>query len=55
MSQAFVGSGYIQTIIIVEVSTFARRNGDAAAPPVDVALRVRFNPNLNKSWFAAVM
>lgn len=55
MSQAFVGSGYIQTIITDEVRTFARRYRDAAAPPVDLALRVRFNPNLNKSWFAAVM
>ena len=55
MSQAFVGSGYIQTIVTDEVRTFARRYRDAATPPVEVALRVRFNPNLNKSWFAAVM
>jgi len=55
MSQAFVGSGYIQSIITDEVRTFDRRYRDAAAPPVDLALRVRFNPNLNKSWFAAVM
>jgi len=55
MSQAFVGSGYIQTIVTDEVRTFARRYRDTAAPPVDLALRVRFNPNLNKSWFAAVM
>ncbi len=55
MSQAFVGSGYVQTIVTDEVRTFARRYRDAAAPPADLALRVRFNPNLNKSWFAAVM
>ena len=55
MSQAFVGSGYIQTIVTDEVRTFAQRYRDADAPPVDLALRVRFNPTLNKSWFAAVM
>ena len=55
MSQAFVGSGYVQTIVTDEVRTFAQRYRDEAAPPVDLALRVRFNPTLNKSWFAAVM
>jgi hypothetical protein len=24
-------------------------------PPIDLAERVRFNPDLNKSWFGAVM
>ena len=27
----------------------------AAALPVDLELRVKFNPNLNKSWFGGVM
>jgi ABC-2 type transport system permease protein len=55
MSQAFTGSGYIQTIVTDEVRTFAQHSGAPAAAPVDLALRVRFNPLLNKSWFGAVM
>jgi ABC-2 type transport system permease protein len=55
MSQAFVGSGYVQTIVTDEVRAFAQRYRDSAASPVELALRVRFNPTLNKSWFGAVM
>lgn len=55
MSQAFVGSGYVQTIVTDEIRSFAQRYRAPAAPPVDLALRVRFNPTLSKFWFAAVM
>lgn len=55
VSQAFVGSGYVQRIVTDEVRAFAQRYREVAAPPVDLALRVQFNPTLNKSWFAAVM
>ena len=55
MTQAFTGSGDIQTIVRDEVQTFAQRYRSVAIPPVDLALRVRFNPTLNKSWFGAVM
>ena len=55
MTQAFTGSGYIQTIVGDEVRAFAQRYRAVAAPPVDLALRARFNPELNKSWFGAVM
>lgn len=55
MSQAFVGSSYIQAIISDEVSEFARRYRGSTAPPVDLALRARFNPSLTKTWFGAVM
>lgn len=55
MSQAFSGSGYIQTIIGSEVSAFVQRYRSNTAPTVDLALRVRFNPELNKSWYGAVM
>jgi ABC-2 type transport system permease protein len=54
MSQAFNGSGYIQTIVGQEVQTFAQRYRTNSTPPVDLAVRVRFNPELNKSWFGAV-
>jgi ABC-2 type transport system permease protein len=55
MSQAFIGSGQIQQIVIGEVNEFAQRYRSSAAPPVDLALRVRFNPNLDRSWFGALM
>ncbi len=55
MSQAFVGSGYIQSIITDEVRAFAQRYRNVPQLPVDLALRVRFNPELTKSWFSAIM
>ncbi len=55
MSQAFSGSGYIQTIVTGEVRAFAQRYRDVPRQPVDLALRVRFNPQLDKSWFGAIM
>ncbi|BCK86798.1 inner membrane transport permease YhhJ [Sideroxyarcus emersonii] len=55
MSQAFTGSGNIQAIINGEVSEFAQRYRTVPTLPVDLALRARFNPELNASWFAAMM
>jgi ABC-2 type transport system permease protein len=55
MGQAFSGSAYIQSIVAAEVRAFLQGYGSNPAPPVDLALRVRFNPQLNKSWFSAVM
>jgi len=54
MSQAFTGSGYIQSIIGSEVSAFLQGYRSNATPTVDLALRVRFNPQLNKAWFGGV-
>lgn len=55
MSQAFTGSGYIQTIIGSEVNTFLQGYRSNAIPTVDLALRARFNPQLNKAWFGGGM
>ena len=55
MTQAFTGGGYIQQIVLAEVNEFLQRYRDRAAPPVDLALRVRFNPNLEEAWFGALM
>jgi ABC-2 type transport system permease protein len=54
MSQSFTGNAYIQTIINSEVASFLQGYGSNTAPAVDLALRVRFNPQLNKSWFGSV-
>ncbi|MCC7274821.1 MAG: ABC transporter permease [Alphaproteobacteria bacterium] len=55
MTQAFSGSGYIQSILSGEVDAFVQRHRAAATPTVDLVLRARFNPELNKTWFGAVM
>jgi len=55
MSQAFTGSGYIQSILTGEVNAFVQGYRATATPAVDLSLRVRFNPELKKSWFGAVM
>ena len=55
MSQAFTGSGYVQTIVNNEVETFVRHRRADTEPPVDLAVRVRFNQEMNKSWFTVVM
>ena len=55
MSQAFTGSGYIQSIINSEVSAFQLGYRANTAPAADLALRARFNPQLNKAWFGGVM
>ncbi|NNN85154.1 ABC transporter permease [Vibrio sp. A8-1] len=55
MSQAFSGSGYIQQIIMAEISEFLQHQRGLSSSPVDLELRVRFNPTLEKIWFGSVM
>jgi ABC-2 type transport system permease protein len=54
MTQAFSGGGYVQSIVSSEVSEFMNRYRSATTVPVDLTLRARFNPELNKSWFGAL-
>lgn len=54
MSQAFTGSGYIQQIALGEVGEFINRYRSQAASPVELEIRPRFNPTLNRSWFGAL-
>ena len=55
MTQAFSGSGYVQSIISTEVGDFAALDPGAQTPTVNLVLRARFNPELNQMWFASVM
>lgn len=55
MSQALTGSAYVQQIALGEVDEFVRRYRGGGAPPVELALRARFNPGLDKSWFGGLM
>ncbi|MBU0868835.1 MAG: ABC transporter permease [Alphaproteobacteria bacterium] len=54
MTQAFTGSSYIQQIALGEVTAFVQGYRGQAAMPVDLELRARFNPTLDKSWFGAL-
>ena len=55
MTQAFTGSGYVQTIVSDEVAAFVQRYRDGAPLAVDLVPRTRFNPEMNKSWFGSIM
>jgi ABC-2 type transport system permease protein len=55
MSQAFTGNGYIQQIVASEVGDFVQHYHSVTATPVELALRMRFNPNLEQSWFGSLM
>jgi len=54
MSQAFTGSAYIQQMVAAEVGEFVQRFRGDAALPVELALRMRFNPNLEEAWFGSL-
>jgi ABC-2 type transport system permease protein len=55
MIQAGIGSSYATQIIDGEVSRFISRSEPVAKPPVNLAIRVAFNPNVSTSWFLSVM
>jgi len=55
MSQAFLGAGYIQSIALAEVGEFLAGDRTNPTPVVDLALRNRFNPGLDNTWFMGVM
>jgi ABC-2 type transport system permease protein len=56
VGQAFSGSSYVQTIALGEVQTWLERyRSSGATPVVEVQDRVRFNANLSRSWFGAVV
>jgi ABC-2 type transport system permease protein len=54
VSQALSGGGYVETIAQGEVNAFVARNRKDSKAPVDLAVRVRFNPELARLWFGAV-
>lgn len=55
MSQAFLGNSYIQNITLGEVNEFLAKYRSNTSLPVDLEVRMRFNPNLTQSWFGSVM
>ncbi|MBV1869987.1 MAG: ABC transporter permease [Gammaproteobacteria bacterium] len=55
MTQAFIGAGYIQAILNGEINEYLQGYRAKTALPVELALRVRFNPTLTSEWFGGVM
>jgi len=54
MSQAFVGGGYIEQVVMGEINEFVQRYRSTSSLPVELNLRARFNPALEKSWFGGI-
>jgi ABC-2 type transport system permease protein len=54
ISQAFTGGGYVQSIVSGEVNEFVNRYRGNEPVPVDLVLRARFNPQLDKGWFGSI-
>lgn len=55
MTLAGNGSLYISSIINQEIASFVSRSDGAVALPAVLTVRAKFNPNLESSWFMAVM
>lgn len=55
ISQAFTGSSYVQRIVLEEVQSWLQRYRTVFKPPVDVEERVRYNANLSRRSFGAVV
>ncbi|MDO8768742.1 MAG: ABC transporter permease [Burkholderiaceae bacterium] len=51
MSQAFLGSGYVQQMVMGEIDEFVNRYRGQATLAIDLEQRALFNPSLEKSWF----
>jgi ABC-2 type transport system permease protein len=55
MSQAFIGSNYIHTIVSEEINEFMLGHRASTQPAVELVFRSQFNPELNKIWFGSIM
>ncbi len=54
MSQAFSGAGYAQQIVTDEVNAFIQHYRQAPLEQVELAYRIRFNPNMSQKWFGSI-
>jgi ABC-2 type transport system permease protein len=55
MVQAGLGSRYTQQIITTEVDNFVSHVEGSPLPPINLATRIAFNPNVATSWFTSLM
>jgi ABC-2 type transport system permease protein len=55
MVQAGLGSGYAQQIVESEIAEFLSHTETTTPSPVNLAVRIAFNPNVTTAWFTSVM
>lgn len=55
MTQAGNGAVYIQNIVAQEALSYAGRSEGSVAPPIELVIRTKFNPNRYSEWFNAIM
>jgi ABC-2 type transport system permease protein len=55
MVQAGLGADYAQQIIMTEINDFLSRREGNPASPVNLVVRIAFNPNVTTAWFTSVM
>jgi ABC-2 type transport system permease protein len=55
MVQAGLGADYAQQIISTEINDFLSRGGGIPLSPVNLVVRIAFNPNVDTAWFTSVM
>jgi ABC-2 type transport system permease protein len=51
MVQAGNGSGYVQQVISTEVANFLSHDEGVPLSPVNLNVRIAFNPNITTAWF----
>jgi ABC-2 type transport system permease protein len=55
MVQAGLGADYAQQIISTEIGNFLSRAEGVAVVPVNLVVRIAFNPNVKTAWFSSIM
>jgi ABC-2 type transport system permease protein len=55
MVQAGLGADYAQQIIMTEIANFLSRTEGRPVTPVNLVVRIAFNPNVETSWFTSIM
>ena len=55
MMQAGIGAGYAEQIIQAEIAGFLTRRETDRPPPVDLSIRIAFNPDVTTAWFTSIM
>lgn len=55
LMQAGIGAGYAEQIVRTEIEAFVDRESGSRRLPVDLAIRIAFNPNVATAWFTSIM
>ena len=55
MVQAGLGADYAQQIITTEIDNFLSRAEGGPVTPVNLVVRIAFNPNVETAWFTSIM